>query len=137
MLSPYLDADCVWGSYGEWSECSATCAGGTRRRVRVKTTKESGTGTCDGDPTETVSCNSDISCPPGKQLLAHLVKYIYDQLYYYRTKKEMNLYDVFFFEMQPILCAKVIQVDVENGKIRILGAKEDSTWKEDTALNNV
>ena len=64
----YVDVDCVWGSYGEWSECSSTCSIGTRERRRVKTIQESGTGTCDGDATQTEPCNSDISCLQGKEI---------------------------------------------------------------------
>ena len=39
--------------------------------------------------------------------------------------------------MKTNMCAKVIQVDVGNGKVRILREKKDSSQKEDTALNNV
>jgi len=55
--------DCLWGSYGEWSNCSKTCGGGERTRTRNETTPASNGGQeCDGDSTETENCNQE-ECP--------------------------------------------------------------------------
>ena len=55
--------DCVWGKYGQWSDCSKTCGGGEKTRSRSKTIEASDGGQeCQGEATETVTCNID-SCP--------------------------------------------------------------------------
>ena len=52
--------DCVWGEYGEWSTCTATCGGGTRTRTRPEATPASNGGApCSGSATETGQCNTD------------------------------------------------------------------------------
>ena len=66
-LISHVDAvDCVWGEYGEWSTCSATCGGGTRTRTRPEDTLASNGGSpCTGLATETDPCNPD-ACPSRK-----------------------------------------------------------------------
>ena len=55
--------DCIWGEYGEWSTCSATCGGGTKTRTRPDATPASNGGApCTGSATETGQCNLD-ACP--------------------------------------------------------------------------
>ena len=68
-LFSYIEVvDCVWGEYGEWSTCSATCGGGTRTRTRPEDTPASNGGLpCTGSATVTGPCNSD-ACPGSKIL---------------------------------------------------------------------
>ena len=65
--------DCMWGEYGEWSTCSATCGGGTNTRTRPEATPASNGGApCTGSATETGQCNPD-ACP-GKNILKDMPK---------------------------------------------------------------
>ena len=65
--------DCVWGEYGEWSTCSATCGGGTKTRTRREASPAStGGALCTGSVTETESCNPD-ACP-GRKILIDVPK---------------------------------------------------------------
>ena len=51
--------DCQWGDFGEWSQCSATCAGGTQSRSRdVKMSESNGGQSCSGQKTEQKDCNT-------------------------------------------------------------------------------
>ena len=62
------DYRCVWGKYGEWSACSATCDGGSRTRTRPEGRPASNGGAaCSGSATETEACNTEI-CPGSKTL---------------------------------------------------------------------
>ena len=57
--------DCVWGSFGPWSECSATCGARgsqTRKRVALREAANGGKD-CRGGNEERRSCNTK-SCPP-------------------------------------------------------------------------
>ena len=66
--------DCVWGAYGEWSSCSATCGGGERTRSRTEdTAAANGGAVCSGSAIETESCNSAL-CPGDKILKAGMRK---------------------------------------------------------------
>ena len=50
--------DCEWGPYGEWSSCSKTCGGGEKSRTRLVSQLASNGGkACEGEATETTSCN--------------------------------------------------------------------------------
>ena len=63
LLSFLCQVDCKWGSYGEWSSCSKTCGGGEEYRTRqVATPASNGGKDCEGDTTETMTCN-DVACP--------------------------------------------------------------------------
>ena len=35
QLAPPKAVDCVWGSWSQWSGCSCSCGGGTKRRSRA------------------------------------------------------------------------------------------------------
>ena len=60
--------DCIWGEYGEWSTCSATCGVGTKTRTRPEAIPGSNGGDpCTGLATETGHCNPN-SCP-GRSIL--------------------------------------------------------------------
>ena len=55
--------DCVWGDFGNWGDCSATCGNGKRSRTRTISTPASGNGAdCIGDATEQETCNNG-ECP--------------------------------------------------------------------------
>ena len=55
--------DCVWGSFGEWTDCSAECGTGTQSRTRTKATEaEYGGAACIGGATEAQECNTH-HCP--------------------------------------------------------------------------
>ena len=57
--------DCVWGVYGDWSACSKSCGIGEKTRSRPKATEASNGGQeCQGEASETESCNED-ACPGG------------------------------------------------------------------------
>ena len=49
-----------WSDFGDWSECSAVCKGGTQTRKRTCTepAPETGGADCVGDSTETRDCNT-------------------------------------------------------------------------------
>ena len=53
-----------WSDFGDWSECSAACEGGTQTRTRTCTepAPENGGTDCVGDSTETRECNIQ-DCP--------------------------------------------------------------------------
>ena len=53
--------DCEWG---EWQvgQCSKTCAGGRRKKMRVKKVEEAFGGTCNGQFEEFEDCNTQ-KCP--------------------------------------------------------------------------
>ena len=59
----YCLVDCVWGAYGQWTDCSADCGTGTQTRTRSEATTAAHGGTdCVGDATETRDCNTH-HCP--------------------------------------------------------------------------
>ena len=53
-----------WSDFGDWSECSADCRGGTRTRTRTCTNPAPAYGgaDCVGEATETQDCNTN-PCP--------------------------------------------------------------------------
>lgn len=55
--------DCVWGEWEDWSECTATCMGGTHRRARVITAQPTGDGQlCDPKSKEEIQPCSRVPC---------------------------------------------------------------------------
>ena len=57
-------ADGGWSGFGDWSQCSANCGGGTQTRTRTCTnpTPANGGADCVGSATETRDCNTN-PCP--------------------------------------------------------------------------
>ena len=49
-----------WSDFGSWTECSASCGGGIRTRVRACTNPapENGGADCVGDSVKTQECNT-------------------------------------------------------------------------------
>ncbi|CAE7251463.1 SSPO [Symbiodinium natans] len=56
--------DCEWGTWSEWSNCTASCNGGTHTRQReVAVPVDGGGKTCSGNRTEVGVCADKIACP--------------------------------------------------------------------------
>ncbi|XP_047443825.1 hemicentin-1 isoform X2 [Mugil cephalus] len=57
-----------WGSWQPWGECSSSCGGGERTRVRLCNSPSSSNGgrPCPGDSTQLSRCNTQ-ACPGGPQ----------------------------------------------------------------------
>ena len=62
--------DCQWTDWGNWTQCSVTCNGGTRTRSRqyLVTAQYGGKG-CAGEGIQTNTCNTQ-PCPGEHQLCA-------------------------------------------------------------------
>ncbi|XP_034438633.1 hemicentin-1 isoform X1 [Hippoglossus hippoglossus] len=60
--------DGYWGSWQPWGECSASCGGGERTRVRLCNSPSSSNGgrLCPGDSSQLSKCNTQ-ACPGGPQ----------------------------------------------------------------------
>ena len=55
--------DCEWGEYGNWTQCSKSCNGGTQVRTReIVTQALNGGEQCDGTNTDLQLCN-EFPCP--------------------------------------------------------------------------
>ena len=56
--------DGKWTEFVDWSECSATCGGGTQTRTRTCTNPAPAHGgsDCQGESSETQDCNTQ-DCP--------------------------------------------------------------------------
>ena len=55
--------DCAWGAYGNWTQCSKSCGGGTQIRTReIATQARNGGARCDGTNTDLQLCN-EFPCP--------------------------------------------------------------------------
>ena len=58
-----ISVNCKWTPFGEWSECSKKCSGGTRQSVRRIAQKSLYGGTdCEGEVARIESCNEN-PCP--------------------------------------------------------------------------
>ena len=60
--------NCVMGSWGAWSDCSADCGGGTQTRTRPIVTAARNGGTPCGNTRETRACNESACSPEGYEL---------------------------------------------------------------------
>ena len=87
---PFVAESPTWGDWGEWGDCSVTCEGGTRSRVKTCNDDDtSDSETCEGDaPTDTEDCN-DEDC---RKL----------QNYYYNF-----IVGIFFINLVYCLCDKI------------------------------
>ena len=55
--------DCVWSTFGKWSDCSTTCGGGTRFSTRTIIQQSlHGGKECKGEDTQSENCN-EAPCP--------------------------------------------------------------------------
>ena len=55
--------NCTWGPYGEWSDCTKSCGGGFRTRLRdVQQLPQNGGLECTGASTDLSVCN-EHECP--------------------------------------------------------------------------
>ena len=61
FINPFLAIHCEWD---EWKigECSRSCGTGTRMNNRTKLVEEAHGGTCNGQSSEIVECNTQ-PCP--------------------------------------------------------------------------
>lgn len=55
----------MWSLWGLWTDCSSTCAGGTRSRLRTcdNPLPSLGGAPCDGLPEDKELCNMNMGCP--------------------------------------------------------------------------
>ena len=60
----HFKEDCVWGEWGDWTNCTETCDGGEQNRTRSKT---SGADDCTGNAIETRECNTNACAASGKR----------------------------------------------------------------------
>ena len=60
----WIDRNGGWSEWGNWTECSVSCEGGTRMRTRLcnNPTREGAGANCLGDNTYTEECNTQ-RCP--------------------------------------------------------------------------
>ena len=63
-ISGIFSVDGGWSEYGDWSECSVKCGGGTQSRSRTcdNPAPAAGGAKCEGDAKEEQTCNTE-SCP--------------------------------------------------------------------------
>mmetsp|Transcript_1025 Transcript_1025/g.3477 ORF Transcript_1025/g.3477 Transcript_1025/m.3477 type:complete len:377 (+) Transcript_1025:96-1226(+) len=54
---------CIWGDWGSWGNCSATCGDGTMSRTRSQAQAPQNGGSCRGDPVGTRPCPGLPPCP--------------------------------------------------------------------------
>ena len=58
-MNTTFSENCEWNTFGDWSECSATCGGGVQSRERtVKQEAENGGHNCTGEAREETPCNT-------------------------------------------------------------------------------
>ena len=58
MNLTFHPVNCLWNDFGEWSNCTEACDGGTQTRVRtIKQEASYGGLVCSGYATESKNCN--------------------------------------------------------------------------------
>jgi hypothetical protein len=55
--------DGVWSAWSNYSDCTASCGNGIQTRTRVCNYQSDGGQPCYGSATQSISCNTNISCP--------------------------------------------------------------------------
>ena len=75
ICAALFPVDGGWSPWSPWTECSASCDGGTRERTREcnNPSPKNGGKDCEGDKTETESCNEQPCAIESKPLLANEV----------------------------------------------------------------
>ncbi len=68
--------DGVWGSWGNYSDCTASCGSGVQTRTRICYNETDGGQPCYGSGTQTVSCNTNVTCP-GLDFLFYVKRIIF------------------------------------------------------------
>ena len=65
-----FSVDCVWSTFGNWSECSKSCGEGEKTSVRTILQQPLFGGTqCEGNATKSEICN-DTPCPGRRYLIS-------------------------------------------------------------------
>ncbi len=64
--------DGVWGSWSTYSDCTASCGSGIQTRIRACYNQSDGGQPCYGSATQTITCNTNVSCPG--LIILHSVK---------------------------------------------------------------
>ena len=62
MFCSYFLVNCQWATWGSWQSCSASCGGGTKKRIRSKVKAQNGGLDCSGDHQEFQNCG-EAECP--------------------------------------------------------------------------
>ena len=71
--------DCVWGNWTEWSNCTATCGGGTKTKSReIAIYAVNGGQKCTGARIISQICNVNVTCNNTK---GNVDLYIYIHIY--------------------------------------------------------
>eukprot|EP01127_Copromyxa_protea_P017750 TRINITY_DN5457_c0_g1_i1.p1 TRINITY_DN5457_c0_g1~~TRINITY_DN5457_c0_g1_i1.p1 ORF type:complete len:488 (-),score=87.74 TRINITY_DN5457_c0_g1_i1:67-1530(-) len=72
-------ADCTWGAWSPFSDCSAKCDGGIQTRTRIPSTQDNGGAPCKGQASQVIACNIapcsfdgadpclGVRCPSGQE----------------------------------------------------------------------
>ena len=65
ITGQHFSVDCQWSTWSNWTDCSATCGGGTQLRSRlVEQVAQYGGSICSGSAFESQACNTQTCVPP-------------------------------------------------------------------------
>ena len=70
------EVEAEWGDFGDWSECTAECGGGTKSRFR--TCNHSDEEQCLGENSESLECGT-LPCPLGGRHFRNQCNIIYEK----------------------------------------------------------
>ena len=72
----FFTVDGGWSEFGDWSECSAECGGGTQTRTKLcnNPAPAHGGADCEGEDYETQECNTQ-ECPGSVLLQSYNLPY--------------------------------------------------------------
>jgi len=128
-----------WSDFGDWSECSAECGGGTQERTReCNNPAPEGGADCAGDASESRACNTQ-ECPielewrrqPKEQWFAHDWE---NEPLYVKTVSSIGSNDEIFFEVADRRYASFARVVVRMSRNSIYYVR----WcQHDTPLKNL